>query len=473
MKSLYQRSTRSLRSLTALAATLLLAVAAFAQPGGQSAGGSQIEGQQQERENQCLRLLEKTRAPETHHFQTPHHPLVVIGQEGTQLLVPADAFVHLDGTPVRGDVEIVLTEVTKKPDLILSNLPTISNGRMLVSGGVIHIEAIAEGKKLRLAPGKSVLVNFPGGYQEGMELFKGQYNTAGEMNWVPLADGPGSADKPMAKIGGTEDMAMPLFLDYGMVDPNTFQFANGTHSLNGYINAMMQTGYKCTGQDRVYLEMKVDDKGRVTSAKTLTGKNPCYRLAIEEVAQTVQFDMSRLTSPRDRLYLEVSPSLPVTGQPGENMFASIAGNADAFNNPQVLAAINEYMEKEKAENFTKYAFAVTDLGWINCDRFYDSKAPKVNAVASVKNQELAPNTKVFLVFEGINSVLEGTPNQQGQFSFANVPSGMKAKVVAISYEVGEGAFMNTTPVTIKEGNIAAVSMDRISEEDLRKTMASL
>lgn len=456
-----------------LVPAMMLCMAVWAQPGSQAAANGEDGQKQRDHENECLRLLEKTRAPETHHFQQPHRPLVVIGEEGTELLIPADAFVHADGTPVTGEVDIQLTEVANKSELILSNLPTQSNGRMLVSGGVIHLEAVADGKQLKLAPGKSVLVNFPGGYIPDMQLFKGQYDAGGSMNWIPMAEAPGTKSHPMAKTDLGKDLAMPLFLDYGKVNPNTFQFADGEHSVVGYMNAMMQTGYRCVGNDRVYLEMKTDESGRVTSAKTLTGKNPCFRLAIEEVAQTLQFDLTLLSSPRDRLYVEINPNLPATGKEGDNMFASLAGNQDAFNNPQVLAAIEEYMEKEKAQNFAKNAFAVTELGWINCDRFYDNKEPRVNVMANVSNANLEGKAKAFLVFDDMNAVIEGQMNGKGQFTFANIPSGLKAKVVAIGYSIGEGAYMSTANVTTKSGNVANLDLSKVSESDLKQAMASL
>jgi hypothetical protein len=463
-----------LKTAGLLFAGLLMCITVWAQPGGQAGAGGNDEGQkQQEKENECLRLLEKTRAPETHHFQQPHRPLVLIGEEGTELLIPADAFVHADGTPVTGEVEIKLTEVANKQELILSNLPTQSNGRMLVSGGVIHIEALADGKQLKLADGKSVLVNFPGGYIPDMQLFKGQYDAAGTMNWVPMAEAPGSKAHPMAKTDMAKDLSMPLFLDYGKVNPNTFQFADGEHSVVGYMNAMMQTGYRCVGNDRVYLEMKTDETGRVTSAKTLTGKNPCYRLAIEEVAQTLQFDLSLLEGKREGLYVEVNPMVPVQNKEGENMFASLAGNADAFNNPQVLAAIEEYMEKEKAQNFAKNAFAVTDLGWINCDRFYNEPGERVNVMASVSNKDLEGKAKAYLVFESMNAVIEGQMSANGQFTFVNIPTGMKAKIVALGYNTGDGAYLSQVNVTTKAGNVASLSLNKISENDLKSAMASL
>jgi hypothetical protein len=455
-------------------AGMVLCITVWAQPGGQAGASGNDDGQKQlEQENECLRLLEKTRSPETHHFQQPHRPLVLIGEEGTELLIPADAFVHADGTPVVGEVEIKLTEVANKQELILSNLPTQSNGRMLVSGGVIHIEALADGKQLKLAQGKSVLVNFPGGYIPDMQLFKGQYDKAGTMNWVPMAEAPGTKVHPMAKTDVAKDLSMPLFLDYGKVNPNTFQFVDGEHSVVGYMNAMMETGYRCVGNDRVYLEMKTDETGRVISAKTLTGKNPCYRLAIEEVAQTIQFDLSLLESPRDRLYVEINPNIPTLNKEGENMFASLAGNADAFNNPQVLAAIEEYMEKEKAQNFAKNAFAVTELGWINCDRFYNEPGERVNVMASVTNKELEGKSKAFLVFDNLNAVIEGQMSANGQFTFANIPTGMKAKVVALGYNMHDGAYISQVNVTTKAGNVANMSLAKVSEGQLKSAMASL
>ncbi|MBP6640047.1 MAG: hypothetical protein KA293_07100, partial [Bacteroidia bacterium] len=124
-------------------------------------------------------------------------------------------------------------------------------------------------------------------------------------------------------------------------------------------------------------------------------------------------------------------------------------------------------------NFAKNAFAVTELGWINCDKFYNEKSERVNVMASVSNKNLEGKAKAFLVFEDMNSVIEGQMTANGQYTFANIPTGMKAKVVAIGYSIGDGAYMNTVNVTTKAGSVANMNLNKISEEELKTAMASL
>lgn len=76
------------------------------------------------------------------------------------------------------------------------------------------------------------------------------------------------------------------------------------------------------------------------------------------------------------------------------------------------------------------AFPLTSnrLGWINCDKFYNDKSPKIDFVITI-NKDTKAN--VYLVFENINSIMPYTFKENNKFHFNNVPKGMAVKVVGI------------------------------------------
>ncbi len=80
---------------------------------------------------------------------------------GTRIEVPKNAFTFQDGSPVTTPVTLKIKEFYNKSDYILSGLATQSAEGMLESGGMLNIEAYAEGKPLQLAEDKTIGLAMP------------------------------------------------------------------------------------------------------------------------------------------------------------------------------------------------------------------------------------------------------------------------------------------------------------------------
>ena len=71
--------------------------------------------------------------------------------------------------------------------------------------------------------------------------------------------------------------------------------------------------------------------------------------------------------------------------------------------------------------------SITELGWINCDRFISDPSPKVNCNILVENQD---NTTFYFVFEGINSVIQASSTTNG-FQFISLPMNRRVKLIGL------------------------------------------
>ncbi|MBK7138658.1 MAG: hypothetical protein IPH74_06395 [Bacteroidetes bacterium] len=119
----------------------------------------------------------------------------VIGKKGTIIKFEANSLLHQNGTPVTGNVTIELKEVFTKADMVKSNIPTVSNGRILVSQGEFYINAYQNGESLKIKPGKSVDISVPNFTNAGNTmLFRGEFfpidsmgnPTDSSINWTPF-----------------------------------------------------------------------------------------------------------------------------------------------------------------------------------------------------------------------------------------------------------------------------------------------
>lgn len=126
-------------------------------------------------------------------------------------------------------------------------------------------------------------------------------------------------------------------------DPKTFIFDDEKHTVHGYIYNTLKEKTSCCGNDAVYLEVKFDQTGTVTSAKTLTGKNDCYKKSIVDIVYGVKWKAEGVSGTKT-IYFEVKPIVPCSGSPGENVYKNVMGAPVAVNTPPVKEVVEEVVE---------------------------------------------------------------------------------------------------------------------------------
>lgn len=114
-----------------------------------------------------------------------------------------------------------------------------------------------------------------------------------------------------------------------------------------------------------------------------------------------------------------------------------------------------------------YVADVTKLGWINCDKFYNDPAEKVQI--AVSEQE---DATMYVVCKDINSILPMSRNGQGVYAAGGLPKGKKVSVVSIKLKDGAPQF---AVCDVKAGEAGALSMNyrNISLKDLREELKRL
>lgn len=75
---------------------------------------------------------------------------VLVGDKGTRLTLPAFSLLDISGRIVSGEVEVRLTEIFSRSEMVLSNMVSTSEDRLLESGGQILVQAIQDHQMLEL-----------------------------------------------------------------------------------------------------------------------------------------------------------------------------------------------------------------------------------------------------------------------------------------------------------------------------------
>jgi hypothetical protein len=116
---------------------------------------------------------------------TPTQTNVIKGKKGTNVTIPANAFVDRHGNPVTGTVVVEISEYYSTADYISKGLSTISEGQLLVSGGVVDIRAYSDTTELFLKDTMKVKIDFPKSTDKKYSTFYGEPQADGSMNWKP------------------------------------------------------------------------------------------------------------------------------------------------------------------------------------------------------------------------------------------------------------------------------------------------
>lgn len=108
-----------------------------------------------------------------------------VGKQLIAIKIPKGSLVFEDGTVPTGAINLQVIEATRPSDWIANNLSTVSNGKLLASGGMLSINATSEGKPLKIKAGQSLDVTVPTkNLDPEMELFDGQHQEDGVVTWA-------------------------------------------------------------------------------------------------------------------------------------------------------------------------------------------------------------------------------------------------------------------------------------------------
>ncbi|RPD44866.1 hypothetical protein DNI29_19375 [Hymenobacter sediminis] len=100
-------------------------------------------------------VLTQLGAPTQTFTYDPSRQNQFTGAKGTVITIPAGAFQYRTGQPVTVPVQLEVREIFGKADMILSNMPTVSGGRLLESAGEIYLRPTQD-STLRLSPGTRI-----------------------------------------------------------------------------------------------------------------------------------------------------------------------------------------------------------------------------------------------------------------------------------------------------------------------------
>lgn len=100
---------------------------------------------------------------------------------GTTILFPAGCFLNAASETISGPVQVEVVEALALKDFISGGLATVSDGKLLLSNGMLYLNATANGRQLQPDTANPPVVTLPGmGAGGNFEMFTGDGS-----NWQP------------------------------------------------------------------------------------------------------------------------------------------------------------------------------------------------------------------------------------------------------------------------------------------------
>lgn len=110
----------------------------------------------------------------------------VVFNSGVRLVIEPNSVSGAIGEEATVELDYLET----KGDMVRFFRPTVSNGRLLESGGAFNVRVTQNGKSLGIAAGSSIRIRYAASAVDpGMQLFYGDTSVPGSFNWLPADTG--------------------------------------------------------------------------------------------------------------------------------------------------------------------------------------------------------------------------------------------------------------------------------------------
>lgn len=396
---------------------------------------------------------------ETNQFEiSQKSDTIIFGQSGTAIFIPSNSFENSQGNEV-DKVEISLKEYYDLSDMLVQDLSTETETGFLETGGMINIQASAEGNEVYLKSNKNLIVHFPrNGNTNDMRLFSQSFTDSPNdiIKW-----------KEEKSTGGYEiDTITPFIIKYEDLDSDIMQLTDGTN-----IWDWLEQEIVLTNQERDYVRLRdvninflVTKTGKVTQVELERDydKGKCSRIfkIIKDMPDLVPFKRSGNVIDMESWVNFAVKFIPPSYLSDKEYLSAIENKYPEFEKK----SINDIDQVE----LNYYIFTTAKLGWLNCDYFINDPSPKVDMRLTLTEPE---NLMVKFVYKDLKSII--TPTfENGIYHFKGIPEGKNISLIVIRNDK-KNVKMSVTEHVTANGELKGVALKEYTLGELKNELSKL
>jgi hypothetical protein len=381
-------------------------------------------------------------------------------REGTKIEIPAGAFSDKR-------VLVKVNEYYNAASIFASNLSTRSDSKPIESAGMVYISAEVEGQKVD--PALPLKIKFPrNNKNQDFKIFTGERSSNFEMNWQLKGTTP-------KVLWDSSKPAEPIMAG----DPQQWQ--------------QVTDGFSCstTVTGDVYDQIPKNFWYKLNDAKTQNDfrVGGCVEMAPIDITVSKEgliTEIKRNFSRRDSLCERplqnfIRACLPERFKPLKwQSTIHIAFNKYSYTQqaPRALGWINGFGDEFSADYETdKIVLNTTQLGWINCDRFIQSRWTDytVETKPDANVRLLLKKYKSFFINEYWNSNKDATMEAQkaGKYIFRSVPADEEALIVCTRKVNGKILLAMADAKTVTRGTFSNLTYKEVTQKELEEALKAL
>jgi len=128
-------------------------------------------------------------ATQTINVNSSNSNQTITSNKGFTYTFGPNTFINASGNPVSGSFTIEVVEATTKKEMMMINRPTFTHsGRLLVSGGIVSLNATQDGQQLSINDSEPVSASIPTDNYLPMDFFDGSLDSLGGFGWDESED---------------------------------------------------------------------------------------------------------------------------------------------------------------------------------------------------------------------------------------------------------------------------------------------
>lgn len=138
------------------------------------------------------KLMADLAADPTKHEMNAERGGLIVTPDNVTIEFPANSCVNQNSRPCTGTLNVEVLVLRKKGEFLLNNVPTVSLGKQLISGGAVLVRALQNGQEVKLARNTPYKIRFQSvtTVDENMKLFDGKALGRFLFEWTPIVTLP-------------------------------------------------------------------------------------------------------------------------------------------------------------------------------------------------------------------------------------------------------------------------------------------
>jgi hypothetical protein len=395
----------------------------------------------------------------------------IVCDKGTIFKFKANSFYFPNGSKITLPIEFRIKEYYTNSEFISESLETSTKDELLETGGMFYVGVYSGNTELKLKDGYSYSIEVPRNENKNeMGLFYGVKKRDSIQRWTVSSSminksfknyrnfNPALASPREVKTYYTE--SMNLIRDgvpYGYHTPK-WRLVDTTQTVLSYI------------------EKRLDSSQNLLKSTFKSKHNPVYKLTFSREGKILKvgpdYGKSSVYGTCVAKFLREMPPLYLKDYNDPKAYKVFNLSLSTKQNIEIikidadsLGAIttNDAGEFEPI-SMDYYILQSTELGFINCDRFYNIKEARTDYLVKLVDPSV---TKVYLVFNDFKSMMYPTLSNSLGYVFQKIPIGQKVKIIGIKDNNGLAQISVRSAIigraALKLGDFKSVSLEEMKE----------